>query len=129
MSGAKGVGRQPPRHQLAAEIGARIARHRQARRWQQKELAARAGFRVPRLSRLENGHNLPNLSELLRLRQTLRVSIDELVTGRPPAAPALLDAIQRLESVASAEELRQVRSFLEGWIARIGRGAKRGQPP
>jgi transcriptional regulator with XRE-family HTH domain len=113
------------RSQVALDIGARIARHREARRWRQKELAERAGFRVQRLSLVENGHHVPNVYELLRLRQVLSVSLDELLMGEPAQPPVLLDAIQRLESVASAGELRHVRRFLEVWIAFVRSETKR----
>jgi transcriptional regulator with XRE-family HTH domain len=114
------------RHDLAAAIGARIAQQRLDRGWIQTKLAASSGLRVQRLSRLENGHAAPNVRELLRLRESLGISIDELVMGKPADPPALRELVERLEAIASAEQLREVRQLLEVWILRIR--SEKGRP-
>jgi transcriptional regulator with XRE-family HTH domain len=114
------------RQDLAAAIGARIAEHRLARRWLQTDLSARSGLRVQRLSRLENGHAAPNVHELLRLRGALGLSIDELVMGEPAEPTGLRELAERLESIASSGQRREVRQLLEMWILRIR--SEKGKP-
>jgi transcriptional regulator with XRE-family HTH domain len=114
------------RQDLAAEIGARIAENRLARRWRQVDLAARAGLLVPRLSRLENGHNVPNVHELVRLREALGLSIDELVLGKTATREGLRGLVGRLHGIASADELREAERLLEAWIE--GLRSKKEEP-
>jgi transcriptional regulator with XRE-family HTH domain len=107
------------RDDVAAAIGARIARQRLARGWPQTQLGARAGLPVQRLSRLENGHSLPNVHELLRLREILELSLEELVVGKPTELPELRELVERLERLASPAQLRELRQQLGVWILRI----------
>jgi transcriptional regulator with XRE-family HTH domain len=69
-----------------AEVGKRIVELRRRRGWSQVELAQRLGASRERLGAWERGKYLPALDGLLALRRELSVSIDELLTGEPPAA-------------------------------------------
>ncbi|HEV8578741.1 MAG TPA: helix-turn-helix transcriptional regulator [Thermoanaerobaculia bacterium] len=76
---------------LLEEVGRRIVRLREKRGWTRADLARRLGVPRGRLAHWERGENTPPLEVLAALRRELGVSLDELVTGEPPAggpAPA-----------------------------------------
>lgn len=64
-----------------SQLGARIARLREARGWKQRELARRATLSPDRLSRLERGISAATVVELARLSAVLEISCDELLFG------------------------------------------------
>lgn len=57
----------------------RVRDTRERRGLTQLELAVRAGITPSTLSRIENGHQLPNLVTVIALAKTLGVSIEEMV--------------------------------------------------
>jgi transcriptional regulator with XRE-family HTH domain len=63
-------------------IGARIVRLRQARSWNQFDLADRLGVPRDRLAKWESGCHVPSAEALLVISSVLEVSVDELLTGR-----------------------------------------------
>lgn len=65
------------------QLGRRVAERRRTQGLSQRELERRAGFSASRLSRIERGHNVAQLGELIGLRNILGISLDELVFGRP----------------------------------------------
>ena len=67
-----------------SQLGARIARLREARGWKQRELARRATLSPDRLSRLERGVSAATVIELVRLSAVLEISCDELLFGPGP---------------------------------------------
>lgn len=75
---------------VVAEMGRRIVRLRQGKGWAQAELARRLGVSRERLGSWERGCFMPAVDGLLALRRVLGISIDELLTGEPPApAPGI----------------------------------------
>lgn len=52
---------------------------REAKEMQQKELAERIGMIPHQLSRYENGHELPSVTNLCRIAKALDVSISDLI--------------------------------------------------
>lgn len=52
---------------------------REAKGIQQKDLAERVGMIPHQLSRYENGHELPNITNLCRLAAALEVTINDLI--------------------------------------------------
>jgi transcriptional regulator with XRE-family HTH domain len=129
---------------LRRAVGARIAGRRKAQEWSQGELVGRIGGRAGRLSMIENGHSEPSLSELLRLRQALGVSLDELVAGTPASGPedgssaapadagpsaALRSALQRIERACNARQLTILAAVMNGLASALQSGEGPDRPP
>lgn len=64
------------------EIGARIARARDAKHWSQLDLALKFDVSVSSVSRWENG-TLPSIKRLLALAELLEINPNELVEAAP----------------------------------------------
>lgn len=56
---------------------------REAKGIQQKDLAERIGMIPHQLSRYENGHELPSVTNLCRISKALDVSIADLIETKP----------------------------------------------
>jgi transcriptional regulator with XRE-family HTH domain len=85
-------------------LGERIVEQRTARGWKQRELAHRAGIDPGRLSRIERGVAVPKLEELMRLREALGGTFDELLLGT--VQPGSLDELARdLDRLAARDEI------------------------
>jgi transcriptional regulator with XRE-family HTH domain len=127
--------RRPENHrELRFEIGSRILQLRRARRWTQQDLAQRLGVKVERISRLENGHSVPTVVELLRLSEIFGLDVDELARGQARKSPlrntALLEAVHRLERTAPPEVLLAIGNCIDA-IARMSEqvAGRAGQAP
>lgn len=92
------------RSPLAAEIGARLRSIRQQNGWTQAALAERIGVLRPQLSRYEAGLDLPNVETILLIRDTLEVSIDELLRGPHAPIEPIID-VELRECLRIAERL------------------------
>lgn len=68
--------------ELAAAMGRRIVQLRKRRKWSQGELAKRLGITRERVGNWERGDHAPPLEALAALGEILRVSLDELVSGK-----------------------------------------------
>lgn len=68
--------------ELAVAMGRRIVQIRKRRRWSQGELARRLGVTRERVGNWERGDHAPPLEALAALGEVLRVSLDELVSGK-----------------------------------------------
>lgn len=79
------------------------------RRWSQERLGRKVGTSRHQVSRWESGSYMPPLEHLIALSAALEVSIDELVTGRPPRLPH--------PKVLSLEERRTAAQHLNGLAA------------
>ncbi|MFY9820218.1 MAG: helix-turn-helix transcriptional regulator [Thermoanaerobaculia bacterium] len=112
--------RQLPAEERRA-LGSRIVEHRRAKRWSQREVARRTGIRYMRLSKLENGHVTPSLSELLSIAEALDAGLEELVRGVPPAGSRveryLLPPLQELEDLGAPEECAILGKLLRVLVA------------
>lgn len=64
-------------------LGARIKSLRKQKRWSQKELAVKLEIRYQQLNKYESGLNMPPAEMLIRLADTLEVTVDYLLTGNP----------------------------------------------
>lgn len=94
-------------------VGARISKLRAGMGWKQIELSRRAGIMPSRLSRLETGHALPNLSELIRLRRVFGADLEEIVFGsRAPSAASPRQLAMELEELGSPEEVGALQRLL-----------------
>jgi transcriptional regulator with XRE-family HTH domain len=71
------------RYAFAQEIGSRIARLREQKRWSQLRLATEIGVTREEVSRWECGRNRPHISLLASLADALRTTTDYLLRGRP----------------------------------------------
>lgn len=113
-------------------IGSRILQRRKTRRWSQRELGRRTGIPFLRLSKVENGHVTTTLPELVLLGRALDVSLDELVTGAPPAEASPLRRLPpellELEEFASPEECAALGGLLRALLAglKAGNGLPQG---
>jgi transcriptional regulator with XRE-family HTH domain len=76
------------RPEVGRQIGHRILTLRRRRSWSQAKLAARLEIARDRLSKWERGTSTPPAEALIDLSAVLGVSLDELIAGRTPAAPA-----------------------------------------
>lgn len=96
--------------QVASSLGGRIRSCREGHGWTQKELARSAEISVTFLSEVENDRRLPGAGVLLRLANTLGVSLDYLVRGVVGERPARRSLVLPMELAEVAEE--------EGWSVR-----------
>lgn len=71
------------------ELGTRIKRLREKRRWSQDILAKKSGTSAPTIQRLEFGSGKVGYSTLFKIADALKVSVDYLRTGTEPEAPEL----------------------------------------
>jgi transcriptional regulator with XRE-family HTH domain len=73
---------RPVKRALARAIGSRILALREERRWSQRTLGARLGIETARLSRYENGEQLPPHLTLVQIADVFGVSLDVLMGRR-----------------------------------------------
>jgi transcriptional regulator with XRE-family HTH domain len=64
------------------EVGERIKKAREARGLKQKNLAEILGMNRSNISRMESGNVMPKIKTLLKIKDTLHISIDWLLTGQ-----------------------------------------------
>ena len=83
------------------EIGARIRLARRDAGLTQEKLAEKIGVSTVFVSQLESGSRAPGLETLVKLSQTLHVSLDLLVLGGAPGGDA--EAIGKGRTVPFAE--------------------------
>ena len=104
----------------AESLGSRIARLRQAKGWNQKELADRVGARPTQISKYERGIYLPRPELLPRLGEELGVSLDYLMTGRGGGEPRrdfrLRERVEALETLPETQRSNLV-AFLDALLA------------
>jgi len=96
---------------LIREVGTRIRRLRDSKRWAQRELAKRAKVSLSTIQRIEFGSDRIAYGTLFKIADALGVSVDYLKTGKEPKAPEwqeLEEAIDRLMKRISKKESLQV---------------------
>jgi transcriptional regulator with XRE-family HTH domain len=86
-------------------LGERIRQLRAERGWSQEELATHVGSDARGISRYENGRITPSLDALLRIAETLNVSLDYLAVDGAPRRPFRVDDPGLAEQLAQAGEL------------------------
>jgi transcriptional regulator with XRE-family HTH domain len=64
------------------DVGERIKKAREARGLKQKNLADILGMNRSNISRMESGYVMPKIDTLLKIKDTLHISIDWLLTGQ-----------------------------------------------
>ncbi len=72
---------------FALELGRRLEEKRRSRGLNQKQLAERIKAQPAQISRYEKGEVVPEAETLATIAETLEVSLDELMLGRPAAVP------------------------------------------
>jgi transcriptional regulator with XRE-family HTH domain len=95
--------------EVVGALGRRISALRREKGWTRVELAEKLGVSRERLGKWEVGGNSPPLGMLIRLRRVLAVTLDELVTGEPPASRAMTEEDRK----ALAACLERLARFLE----------------
>jgi XRE family transcriptional regulator, regulator of sulfur utilization len=79
MANLQEVPRRSERDPAAARFGAIIRRLREERGWTQDQMAERAGMNGSYLGFVERGDNVPTLTIILLLAETLEVDAGDLV--------------------------------------------------
>ncbi len=107
---------------LRKEFGARLKVLRKQKNWAQKELAAKVEIRFQQLNKYESGLNIPPAEMLVKLADTLDVTVDFLLTGNPiedsPLANSrLFKRFQVLERLASDDQ-ETVIKVIDAMIAK-----------
>ncbi len=96
-----------------------VRRLRQAREWNQTELAFHAGLAPSVISQIENGKRSPNASTLEKLAKALGVSVGDLF----PKIQAPLPFDEKEEEEEEEEEQRRSH-FLVAWVRYMHRRAR-----
>lgn len=95
----------------------RLVEIRKLQGYTQQALADAVGMHVNQIKKYEAGNAQPTLSTLIKLAQTLRVSIDEMVFEEGERGP---DEDVRLQSEAisrmSDEDKKVIKALLDGMI-------------
>jgi transcriptional regulator with XRE-family HTH domain len=107
----------------AMSLGERIRQLRKEAGWSQTELAERIAVDPGRVSKYEAGRMSPSPEALIRLAETLNVSIDYLLIDDIPRRPlhAAEDALgNELADLAEldAEDLTLVRTFVAALVTK-----------
>jgi transcriptional regulator with XRE-family HTH domain len=94
---------------LRKAFGARLKVLRKQKNWAQKELAAKVEIRFQQLNKYESGLNIPPAEMLVKLADTLDVTVDFLLTGNPIEDSPLVNSrlfkrFQVLERLASDDQ-------------------------
>lgn len=76
---------RPRQEQAHSALAARIRRWRDARGWNQQDLADRAGVARSTLSKIENGLLSPTFEVLLKLARGFETELSDLVQAEAPA--------------------------------------------
>jgi transcriptional regulator with XRE-family HTH domain len=109
---------------FAKELGGRIVRFRERRGWSRVDLAQRLGVGRDRLAKWELGKHLPPVEMLAALRNTLGVSLDELITGEPTVQGRLTP--QQCEDLVLLLEAARKVIHEPGAASLLGRAAQGG---
>jgi len=103
---------------FAVELGRRLEEKMRSRGLNQKQLADRIKAQPAQISRYLKGEVVPEAETLATIAETLEVSLDELVLGRPPAAPE--DGVRDVRLRERVRELEKVdQRFREAAITVI----------
>ena len=68
---------------LRQAFGARVKQLRKDHGWSQKQLAAQLDIRFQLLNKYEGGQHIPPAETLIKLADTLKTTVDYLLTGNP----------------------------------------------
>ncbi len=104
-------------------LGERIKQLRKEHGWSQAELGERLGTDSQRVSRYENERITPSIDMLVRLAQTLDVSVDYLVIDTAPRRPLtgpdheLADRVADLANL-DPDDRDAILHILDGLIAK-----------
>lgn len=104
-------------------LGDRIRALRNEAGWSQAELALHIGVDAGRVSRYESGRITPSADALVRLAESLNISIDHLVIDDIPRRPlhsaedVLGDRITSLGELAD-DDLHLVTSFIDALVTK-----------
>ncbi len=98
-------------------LGERILELRKNHRWSQDDLATRIGVSRPSVSQWESGDtkNIKN-DNLLSLAKAFGITVDELLTGKPPAPGAhhqVAESESRYSNAPDSDLLQSCIKFVE----------------
>lgn len=103
-----------------SSLGARIQHRRQALGLSTTEVADRTGLTTDRIEHIETRPFALTGAELVRLAHALDVSVDDLTTAKPPAAPHQPPLVPVLQPMRRNECLVLIESGTIGRIAYAG---------
>jgi transcriptional regulator with XRE-family HTH domain len=111
-----------------AEIGPKIRKARDKKRWKQKELAAAVHVEPVTISRWETGKNTPDLGMLERIAEALDQPLAYFVTPEA-GSQAELDLVETQRQLAA--EVARMRELNDEMTARLAERAtpQRGRRP
>lgn len=107
---------------LRQAFGARVKQLRKDRGWSQKQLAAQLDIRFQLLNKYEGGQHIPPAETLIKLADTLKTTVDYLLTGNPQQEhPAVDDTLFRRFQVLerfSDQDKQTVITVIDALIAK-----------
>jgi len=107
---------------LRKAFGTRVKALRKQRGWAQKQLASQLGIRFQLLNKFEGGQLIPPAESLIRLADTLKTTVDYLLTGNPQQEhPNVDDTLFRRFQVMqrfSNEDKQTVVTVIDALIAK-----------
>ncbi len=107
---------------LRKAFGARVKELRKSNNWSQKQLAAQLDIRFQLLNKYEGGQHIPPAETLIKLANTLKTTVDYLLTGNPQQEhPNVDDSLFRRFQVLerfSDEDKQTVITIIDALIAK-----------
>lgn len=107
---------------LRRAFGTRVKELRKTRDWSQKQLATQLDIRFQLLNKYEGGQHIPPVETLIKLANTLKTTVDYLLTGDPQQEFPKVDStlfrrFQILERF-SVEDKQTVITVIDALIAK-----------
>lgn len=107
---------------LRKAFGARVKELRKSNNWSQKQLATQLDIRFQLLNKYEGGQHIPPAETLIKLANTLKTTVDYLLTGNPQQEhPNVDDTLFRRFQVLerfSDEDKQTVITVIDALIAK-----------
>jgi transcriptional regulator with XRE-family HTH domain len=113
----------PNQEDKTMPLGERIKTLRKEHDWSQADLGTRIGADSQRISRYENGKLTPAITALIRLAETLNVTVDYLIIEGAPRRPLddanteLADRIHQLGQL-DPDDQQAILHILDGLITK-----------
>ena len=107
---------------LRQAFGSRVKQLRKEHGWSQKQLATQLDIRFQLLNKYEGGQHIPPAETLIKLADTLKTTVDYLLTGNPQQEqPCVDDSLFRRFQVLerfNEEDKQTVIKVIDAMIAK-----------
>ena len=100
-------------------LQANLRKFREMRRMTQSEMGARADIAAASISHFETGQRTPSLETLVKLADSLNVTVDALLGRAPVENAARIDPVFLQASRADADTLETVRRVTAAILADV----------